>query len=152
APIAAAGQFGNPLGDAGPGGAAGTGGAAGIAGGVGGANNAANANVGDSNGMSLPAALNEGISVTGVIPFPFVETGSTIPTDPPIGVTPRPGQPILIGAGATGTTGTTTGTTGSPLSTLLLGNTQVSGSATGGTTTTTVTGLFINGIPQSLYA
>jgi hypothetical protein len=148
APIAAAGQFGNPLADS-----SGTTGAAGATTGVLGANNAGNNNVGDSNGMSLPAALNEVISVTGVIPFPWVDTASTIPTDPPIGVTPSPPQPVLIGAGATGTTGTTAGTTsGSPLSQLLLGNTQISGSTTGGATTTTTTGVFINGIPQNLYA
>ena len=61
--------------------------------------------------MSLPAALNEVISVTGVIPFPFVQTPATTPTDPPIGVTPSPGQPILITAGSTATTGTTVSST-----------------------------------------
>ena len=104
--------------------------------------------------MSLPAALNEVISVTGVIPFPCVDTPATTPNDPPIGVTPSPGQPILITAGSTATTGTTvSSTTSGPLSTLLLGNTQPTPSTgTGPTTTATATGTFIDGIPQGLYA
>jgi hypothetical protein len=146
APIAAAGQFGNPLADS-------TGTTTTGATGALGANNAGNNNVGDSNGMSLPAVLNEVVSVTGVIPFPFVQTPSTLPTDPPIGVTPRPPQPVLITAGSTATTGTAAGTTGgSPLSTLLLGNTQATGTTGAAGATTTTTGVFIGGIPQNLYA
>jgi hypothetical protein len=148
APIAAAGQFGNPLNDTS--GAATTGAATTTTGAIG-ANNAGNNNVGDSNGISLPAILNEVISVTGVIPWPYVQTVSSLPTDVPIGVTPRPGQPILITAGSTATAGTTVGTGGSPLSTLLLGNTAATG-GTGTTVTTTATGTFIGGIPQGLYA
>jgi hypothetical protein len=150
APVAAAGQFGNPLADS-SGTTTGVGAAA-TTGSIG-ANNAGNNNVGDSNGMSLPATLNEVISVTGVIPFPFVDTPATKPTDPPIGVTPTPQQPILITAGSTATTGTAAGSTGgTPLSSLLLGNTQPSGTTTGaGAGATTATGTFIGGIPQGLY-
>ena len=95
APIAAAGQFGAPLG---AGSASGTttggGGPARAAAGGGGGrrrrrgrwrhrdgpgrafplagfNSADNASLGDVNGMSLPAVLNEVISVTGTYPFPF---------------------------------------------------------------------------------
>ena len=149
APIAAAGQYGNPKGDSTGSGA--TGATTATTTGTFGANNAGNTNVGDSNGMSLPAALNEVISVTGVIPFPFVQTPASSPIDTPIGVTPSPGQPVLITAGTTGTTGTTASSTNSsPLSSLLLGNTQPTPS-TGTTATTTATGTFIDGIPQGLY-
>src|SRR5262249_56606923 len=68
APIAAAGQFGNPIADS-------TGAATGVGGGAAttarGANNAANSNVRDSNGMSVPAGRNAGNSVTRGIPLPL---------------------------------------------------------------------------------
>ena len=58
-PVAAAGQFGAPP-DAGA-----------DPGEDGGRNNAENPNIGDLNGISLPAILNEVISVTGSLPFPL---------------------------------------------------------------------------------
>ena len=88
-------------------------------------NNAQNTAVGDVKGISLPAVINEVISVTGVYSFPFIATPSTSPIDTPSGVIPRPAGPILlfgsnltiggtasIGSGSSGTTngtGTTTG-------------------------------------------
>jgi hypothetical protein len=69
--------------------------------------------------MSLPAILNEVVSVTGTYPFPFTGQVDTPPTNPPTGILPFPPQPVLlppvgtIGGSATGTTtGTTTTTTG----------------------------------------
>ena len=53
-------------------------------------NGADNASLGDVNGMSLPAVLNEVISVTGTYPFPWTTSPSTTPNDPPIGVIPNP--------------------------------------------------------------
>lgn len=170
APVAAAGQFGSPLLDFGPplsgatGGLGGVGGAAGGVGGVGGttgttglgANNAANPNVGDSNGMSLPATLNEVISVTGVVSFPFTLTPGTPPTDPPTTTTPNP-IPVLLIAGSTGTTGTTTTTTstpGNPISLLLAGNSPPNASAaTGNGATGTTAGATnsIDGIPSGMF-
>ena len=55
-----------------------------------GANNADNSAVGDSNGMSLPAVLDEVISVTGVYSFPYDQTPASTPTDPVDGVVPNP--------------------------------------------------------------
>jgi hypothetical protein len=151
-PIGAAGQFGNPLAD---GNGTGTGGAGGGGGANGnralGANNAQNGTVGDSNGMSLPAVLNEVVSATSVIPFPYVGQANSPPTDPTLGVTPRPGQPVLMTAGQTGTTGTTAGNSNTPIGLLLSGNTPPSiGTGTGNNTNSG--GTFINGIPQGLYA
>ena len=59
-------------------------------------NNAANSSLGDINGMSLPAVLNEAISVTGTYPFPYYTDASTTPNDPPIGVIPNPLGPVLV--------------------------------------------------------
>jgi hypothetical protein len=125
APIAAAGQFGAPQlagvssttgSTTGGGTTTGTGSSAGA-----GDNNSLNASVGDDNGMSFPAVLNDVISVTGSIPFPFQEGPSSPPTDPVIGVVPRPAGPILIysygnpgGAPSTSTGGNTGGTTTTP--------------------------------------
>ena len=91
-------------------------------------NSADNASLGDVNGMSLPAVLNEVISVTGTYPFPFTTSPSTIPTDPPVGVIPNPLGPVLVfgnaltigGTASTSTTGTTgtTGTRAPPRATL----------------------------------
>ena len=53
-------------------------------------NNADNSAVGDSNGMSLPAVLNEVISVTGVYSFPYDQTPASPPTDQVDGVIPNP--------------------------------------------------------------
>jgi hypothetical protein len=57
---------------------------------------AAAGNVGDPNGMSVPAIYNEVISVTGTYPFPFQQDATTPPIDPTAGVIPRPVGPILL--------------------------------------------------------
>ncbi|MDR3662756.1 MAG: S8 family serine peptidase, partial [Mycobacterium sp.] len=98
--------------------------------GIFGNDNSDNKNVGDDNGMSLPAILNEVISVTGTIPFPFTALPSTPPTDPPQGVVPRPTGPILVYNGntiggtssSTTSTTTTTSTGGNNLNLLTAGN------------------------------
>ena len=101
APIAAAGEFGAPLGagsaSSSTGGSrrrsgSGTTGATSLTG----ANNADNSAVGDSNGMSLPAVLDEVISVTGVYSFPYDQTPASPPTDRVDGVLPNPLGPILL--------------------------------------------------------
>ncbi len=136
APIAAAGEFGAPLGATGAssttggtgGGGAGGGGAGGGGAGGGGttgsgaapagsagANNADNAAVGDSNGIALPAVLDEVISVTGVYSFPYDQTPASPPTDQVNGVLPDPLGPILLlGNSLTigGTASSSTGGTG----------------------------------------
>ncbi|MFO0950895.1 MAG: hypothetical protein U0835_07010 [Isosphaeraceae bacterium] len=118
APITAAGQFGAPFGS---GGGGGNNGGNNGGGGNGGAttlaarNNAANANVGDVQGMSLPAILNEVISVTGTYPFAYTGLPNTPPTNPPIGVLPFPPQPVLlptIGSLGNATGGNNNGGTG----------------------------------------
>ncbi len=101
APIAAAGQFGAPLGtgtSSGSTGGTSSGSTSGTTGGTSltGANNASNSKVGDSNGMSLPAVLNEVISVTGVYSFPYDQTPGSPPTDQVDGVLPNPRGPILL--------------------------------------------------------
>ena len=96
----------------GGGGTGGTGGTAPAS--WGGFNNADNTSLGDVNGMSLPAVLNEVISVTGTYPFPFSTSASTTPNDPAIGVIPNPLGPVLVfgnaltigGTASTGTGGT----------------------------------------------
>ncbi len=135
APIAASGQFGSPLGSSSSTTSTGTGG--GTSGsGTGyiepGFNNSDNSSLGDVNGMSLPGVLNEVISVTGTYPYPFTDSPSTIPTDPPVGVIPNLLGPLLvfgnaltIGGTATPTTSGTTGTGGA------------GAGGTGGTGTTT---------------
>jgi Subtilase family len=85
-PVAAAGQFGVPVGSGA----------------------AASTTVGDLNGMSLPAILNEVVSVTGSSPLPFSGSASTPPTDPPTGVYPRPLGPVLVFGANNGLTGTGT--------------------------------------------
>ena len=70
APIAAAGQFGTP-------------------------NNTA-ATLGDVNGEVFPAVLNEVVSVTGSYPFPYSGNARTDPTDPGLGIVPRPPGPITL--------------------------------------------------------
>ena len=90
-PIAAAGQFGAPLNAGGTTTGTTTGGGSG-----GTNNNSNNTSIGDNNGMSLPAVLNEVVSVTGTYPFPFSEGPDTPPTDPTVGTVPRPLGPILI--------------------------------------------------------
>lgn len=79
APIAAAGQFGVPQG-----------------------NTTATGTTGDLNGMAVPAVLNEMISVTGSFSFPFATGPDTDPTDPAVGVLPRPRGPILVTDPTTG--------------------------------------------------
>ena len=66
--------------------------------------------------MSLPAVLNEVISVTGVISFPYDQNATSTPVDQNDGVIPNPLGPILffgssltIGGTATATTGGSTG-------------------------------------------
>jgi hypothetical protein len=148
-PIAAAGQFGAPF-------ASGTtttgtgGGTGGGGGGInGGANNSGNINVGDSQGISLPAVLNEVISVTGSIPFPYIASPSTTPDKPTQGVFPRLGRgPFLIFGNGTIPGGSAAGTPnangGQPnnLGQLTNGNQPFSGGTTGTGGTTTGTGVF----------
>ena len=76
-PIAAAGQYGNPVG-----------------------NTTAAGTQGDVNGMSLPAILNEVVSVTGSIPFPFTATSTTDPTDNFTGRLSRGRSPRSLAVGA----------------------------------------------------
>lgn len=128
APIAAAGQFGAPLG-AGSGTTTGTGGAGGT-GGTANANqstlrmnnNAANRSLGDTDGMAMPAIFNEAISVTGTYPFPYFNDVSSTPINSAIGVIPNPLGPVLVfgdslsiggtaSSSSTGGTGGTGGTT-----------------------------------------
>ena len=59
-------------------------------------NNADNTALGDVNGMSLPAVLNEVISVTGVISFPYDQNATSTPVDQVDGVIPNPLGPILL--------------------------------------------------------
>ncbi len=132
-PVAAAGQFGAPFlagvatNTTGVGATTGTTGTS-TTGAPTGDNSSENTQVGDVNGMSLPAVLNEVVSVTGVYSYPFATGPNTPPTDPPVGIAPRPGGPILIfgnaltlGGTAVAVAGTTTtGVNGaSPISTLL---------------------------------
>ncbi len=108
--------------------------------------------------MSLPAILNEVVSVTGVIPFPYETGPSQIPTKPAQGVFPRPIGPVLLfgstltigsigGTTTTGGTGGAAGTTlGNNLVILTNGNSPtpgvftLTGTGTGGTGTGTTTG------------
>jgi hypothetical protein len=121
APIAASGEFGAPLGSgsSSTSGTGGTGGSSGSTGGTSsltGANNSTNSAVGDSNGMSLPAVLDEVISVTGVYSFPYDLTPASPPTDQPVTVLGREtyGPVLLLGSSATlgGTASTGSGSTG----------------------------------------
>ena len=121
APIAASGQFGAPLGATSSTSTTGTTGTTGTSTGIiaPGFNSADNASLGDVNGMSLPAVLNEVISVTGTYPFPFTTSPSTIPSDPAVSVIPNQLGPVLVfgnaltigGTASTSTTGTTATTT-----------------------------------------
>ncbi|MGO9814490.1 MAG: hypothetical protein ACLP53_27480, partial [Isosphaeraceae bacterium] len=119
APIAAAGQFGAPLGASSSTTSGGTGTTGSSSSTTLTANNSAqNSAVGDNNGMSLPAVLNEVISVTGVYPFPYTESPSTTPTDTPTAVIPTQLGPVLVfgnaltigGTASTSTTGATSNT------------------------------------------
>lgn len=83
APIAAAGQFGGTTSTA----------------------TAATGTLGNANGISLPAVLNEVISVTGSYPFPFTGTATSSPIDPGTGVVPRPVGPVLLFGNGTTITG-----------------------------------------------
>ena len=116
APIAASGQFGAPLGAGAPTTTTGTGGGGGTGGGLGfpvGDNNADNTAAGDVNGMSLPAVLNEVISVTGVISFPYDQNATSTPVDQVNGVIPNPLGPILLFGSSLTLGGTATVNTGS---------------------------------------
>src|SRR5262249_13315855 len=128
--IAATGELGAPLlalpptavggvGGGGVGGGGGGGGAGATGTGVGGRahHNPAKAAGGDVKGISLPAIINEVISVTGVYSFPFTLTPSTSPIDTPTGVIPQPLGPVLLFGpnltiGGTASSGTTGGTGG----------------------------------------
>ena len=124
APIAAAGEFGAPLGSASSA-ASGTTTGTTVATGD---NNSDNSAVGDSNGMSLPAVLDEVISVTGVYSFPYDQTPGSPPTDRVDGVLPNPRGPVLLLG-----------------SSLTIGGTASASSGTGGTgATTTATGFNAN--------
>ncbi len=116
-PVAASGQFGAPFGSSAS--TTGTGGTAGgtgttVASGQGAQNASQNPNAGDVNGMSLPAVLNEVVSVTGTFPFPF-DTGANVPPTNPFlgGLTPFLvyGNSTNNPTGVTATAGTGTGTT-----------------------------------------
>ena len=173
-PIAASGQFGAPFAalssstNGGTGGTTGGGTGGGTTGGTNGTgtggltnnglgsanNNAENANVGDVNGMALPAILNEVISVTGTIPFPFNTGPAGLPVSSPsmvnLGFVGIGFGPVLLfgngtgiaGTGGTTTTGTTTTTTNginstfenqpSPVNQLLAGNQPFPGAASSG--------------------
>ena len=96
APVAAAGQFGSTSTAVGGGG----GSVGGTAGGA----------IGNVSGIAFPAVLNEAISVTGSYPFPYAGTANTPPTDPGLGVIPRPPGPILL-YGFPATASITAGTT-----------------------------------------
>ncbi len=95
APIAASGQFGAPLGAGAPTTSSSTTGGSGTTIPQGN-NNADNSSLGDVNGMSLPAVLNEVISVTGVISFPYDQNATSTPVDQVDGVIPNPLGPILL--------------------------------------------------------
>ncbi|WP_165065201.1 hypothetical protein [Paludisphaera rhizosphaerae] len=101
APIAAAGQFGSPLGLTSGGTTGNTGG--GNTGGTTTSNgtglfrsNADSADIGDNNGMSMPAILNETLSVTGTYPFPYTTDATTTPLNTPTGVIPYNQGPVLV--------------------------------------------------------
>ena len=53
------------------------------------------ATFGSFDGISLPAVLNEVISVTGSYSFPFANSATSTPDDPGSGVYPRPRGPVL---------------------------------------------------------
>ncbi|WP_165227215.1 hypothetical protein [Aquisphaera insulae] len=123
APVAAAGQFGAPLGSGGSSSNGNTGGGntGGNTGGnnsgtlAGGYNNSDNASLGDVNGMSMPAIFNETISVTGTYPFPYTLDASSTPNDPVVSVIPNSLGPVLVfGNNLTigGTAGSNNGTGG----------------------------------------
>ncbi len=160
-PIAAAGQFGAPFGSTTTTTTTGTGTSGTGNLGDGGTNNAQNANVGDTNGMSLPAILNEVVSVTGVIPFPYETGPSQIPTKPAQGVFPRPIGPVLlfgstttIGAiGGTTTTTTSTSTNANNLAQLTNGNSPSFGTLSiSSNTTGTGTGTTANAGGELFYS
>jgi hypothetical protein len=111
APIAASGEFGAPLGAGAP---TTTGGTTGATGSTvpSGNNNADNASLGDVNGMSLPAVLNEVISVTGVISYPYDQNATSTPVDQINGVVPNPLGPILLFGNSLTIGGTATANTG----------------------------------------
>jgi hypothetical protein len=103
APIGAAGQLGAPSLAGTTSGTTGTGGTGGTTTTssfpFGAANNSQNSNVGDVNGMSLPATLNEVISVSGTYPFPFTTGPNQLPTGPSPVILGQIGgsAPILVG-------------------------------------------------------
>jgi hypothetical protein len=100
APVAAAGQLGNPIGSTTP----------------------LPVGAGDVNGMALPAILNEAISVTGVSPLPFSLSASSSPLDTTSDVYPRPLGPVLVFGPQNGVTGTGTDVLG-PAGALTAGQT-----------------------------
>ncbi len=130
APIAAAGQFGSPVGAI-----TGT-----VNPAIGATNNAANTLVGDVNGMSLPAVLNEVISVTGTYPFIFQDAANTPPTDPAQTLLGRIRGPVLVFGntvntpGSLGDSGPAGGTAGSTTGGGTGGGAGGAGGTGGGTT------------------
>ena len=112
-------------------------------------NNFQNAAVGDDNGMSLPAVLNEVVSVAGSYSWPFTTGPATPPTNPvttTVGVngrsTPSP-LPVLVfgnatSLGGTATAGPTSSTTG--------------GTSSSSTTSNSTTTNSFNSIPTILTA
>lgn len=110
APIAATGQFGQPLGANATGTT--TGGTTTTTGTTGN-NSADNANLGDVNGISLPAILNEVVSVTGSYSYPFQTGPLMTPNSPPAGVANDQllGVPVLVFGGTISPVGTGSGTT-----------------------------------------
>ena len=62
--------------------------------------------------MSLPAVLNEVISVTGVYSFPYDQNPASPPTDQVDGVIPNPIGPVLLFGNALTIGGTASATTG----------------------------------------
>jgi hypothetical protein len=125
APIAAAGQFGAPAGASSntTGGTAGTGtaGTAGTTGSLNATNNSLNPSIGDMNGMSLPAVLNEVISVGGTIPYPYLAGVNSTPNDPESGVLPSTLGPVLL----YGNTGALQTTLSGAVASLTNGNTTI---------------------------
>jgi hypothetical protein len=131
APIAASGEFGAPLGGSSSSSSSTSGSTSGSTS-LTGANNTLNPSVGDSNGMSLPAVLDEVISVTGVYSFPYDQTPNSPPTDQPTTVQGEiyQGGPLLLlgtssslgGTASSGSSGSTGGTT---TATGYLGNAQL---------------------------
>jgi hypothetical protein len=149
APIAASGELGAPLGAGAPSSSSGSSGTGGGSSGSSGSssgslaiiadnqnNNAANAALGDNNGMSLPAVIDQVISVSGVYSFPYTLTPQSTPVDeisniqsvdgpdypPPVlfwgnNLDPFGSASASASGSSGGSSGSSTGTSGVPLGT-----------------------------------